>query len=141
MSNQKFFATIGACFLAAFVVVGSTYLLFGRSGDGIEAGKTYALAYTYKATLKGGGPARVFDFADRNLPRTSVIVPLNDDRGMPLVEEISSMPPSTVRKVVASVSTRVIEGVTYPGYTYVVWQYHLSVVGPQSVVPEVIPSK
>jgi len=121
--------------VAIMVLIG-----LGR-GDGIEPGKTYALAYSYKATIKGGTPARVFDFSDRSLPRTSVVVPLRDDRGMPLVEEISSMPQSTVRKVVASVPTRTVEGVTYPGYTYVVWQYHLSVVGSQSVVPEVIPGK
>lgn len=114
---------------------------WGRRGDGIEVGKTYALAYTYKATIKGGGPGRVFDFVDRNLPRTSVVVPIRDDRGMPLVEETPSMPPSSVRKIVASVPTRVVEGVTYPGYTYVVWQYNLGVKEPQSVVPTVTPSK
>lgn len=115
------------------------YGLFGR-GDGIENGKVYGLAYSYKATLKGGTPARVFDFADRNLPRTSVVVPLHDDRGMSLVRENRSLPPSTIRKVTASVPTRTVEGVIYPGYNYVEWQYHLGVKEPQSVVPVVTPS-
>ncbi len=125
-------------FIAIAVVV--PWFIVGR-GDGIEAGKVYGLAYSYKATLKGGMPARVFDFADRSLPRTSIVVPLVDDRDMPLVRENLNLPASTVRKVIGSVPTRRVEGVTYPGYTYVEWQYHLTVVGPQSVVPTVTPSK
>ena len=129
--------------IIAFVTILGTFgfLFWNLSYDGIEAGKTYALAYTYKVTIKGEGPGRVFDFADRSLPRTSVVVPLRDRRGMSLVEENSAMPPSTVRKVVVSVPTRVVEGVTYPGNTYVVWQYHLSVKSEQSVVPTVTPRK
>ena len=137
--NRKISIGIGVGMLIAIVATLGA-LIFG-GGDGIEAGKTYALAYTYKATIKGEGPARVFDFADRSLPRTSVVVPLRDRRGMPLVEENSSMSPSTVRKIEARVPTRVVEGVRYPGYTYVVWQYNLSVKSEQSVVPTVTPSK
>ena len=137
--NRKISIGIGVGMLIAIVATLGA-LIFG-GGDGIEAGKTYALAYTYKATIKGGGQARVFDFADRSLLRTSVVVPLSDDRGMPLVRENTSLPVSTVRKIEASVPTRVVEGVTYPGYNYVEWQYHLSVVGPQSIIPVVKPSK
>lgn len=136
------FAIVGLlAVVLGFLAVTAIVFNFGRSGDGIETGKTYALAYTYKVTIKGGGPGRVFDFADRSLPRTSIVAPVRDDRGMPLIEEISSMPPSSVRKIVASVPTRVVEGVTYPGYTYVVWQYNLGVKEPQSVIPEVKPRK
>lgn len=141
MSRNKI-AGIGMVTLAflgfSLVVLG----LFGRGrGDGIEAGRAYALAYTYKVTIKGGGPGRVFDFADRSLPRTSIVVPLYDDRGMPLVRENQSLPPSTVRKVIASVPTRKMEGVTYPGYTYVLWEYNLGVKEPQSVVPTITPNR
>ena len=139
--NRKISIGIGVGMLIAIVATLGALIFGGGGGDGIENNKVYALAFTYKATIKGGGPARVFDFADRSLPRTSVVVPLRDRRGMPLVEETSAMPPSTVRKVVASVPTRVVEGVTYPGYTYVVWQYNLRVKSEQSVVPTVTPSK
>ncbi len=139
MSNRGFLTLIIGCIVTAMVLIVLAFRNFG--GDGIETGRTYALAYSYKAVIKGGTTARVFDFANRSFPRTSIVVPLYDDRGMPLVRENSDLPPSSVRKIVASVPTRTVEGVTYPGYTYVEWQYHLSVVGPQSVVPVVTPSK
>lgn len=132
---------MGVVVVLVVALIGAmTSYFFG--GDGFVANRTYAIAYSYKATIKGGGPAaRVFDFADRNLPRTSIVVPLRDDRGMPLVTENPNLPPSTVRKVVGIVPTREVEGVTYPGYSYVEWQYHLGVAEPQSVVPVVTPSK
>ncbi len=139
MNRTRVLVFIATIFVVAVVSI-IAFANFGR-GDGIETNKVYALAFTYKATIKGGGDARVFDFADRSLPRTSVVVPVRDDRGMPLIEEVDSLPPSTVRKVVATVPTRVVEDVTYPGYTYVVWQYHLSVKSEQSVVPTVTPRK
>ena len=110
--------------------------------DGIEVGRTYALAMSYKSTMKGSGaPSRVFDFADRNLPRTSIAVPLSDARGMPLVRENRNLPPSTVRKVRGSVPTMWVEGVRYPGYSYVEWQYHFGTEAVQSVIPTITPAK
>ena len=139
MSERKFDAFAASILIALVVFIVGFFIFFPKGGDGIEISKNYALAYTYKATLKGGTPARVFDFADRNLPRLSVVVPLADERGMTLVRENRNLPPSTVRKVVGRVPTSVVESVTYPGYDYVLWEYHMSVKAPQSVVPEITP--
>lgn len=114
---------------------------FMRSdSDGIEDGKTYALAMTYKTTIKNGNvEGRVFDFADRNLPRTSILVPIRDERGVELVKEVDSMAPSTVRKVRIRVPRTVIEGVTYPAYEYVQWQFRYATREVQQHVPTVTP--
>ena len=132
--SSVIFALIAICGLFGFL------MFLGVRGDGIPAGKIYGLGYTYKATVKGV-PSRVFDFKDRNLPEKSIIVPLRDDRGLALVRENTSLPPSTVRKVVGRVRTRVVEGVTYPGYDYTLWEYHMRVSRRQSVVPEMTPRK
>jgi hypothetical protein len=137
------YVIFAVCFVALALTIFGVILFRGlQKEDGIEVGKVYALAYTYKATMKGSGtPVRVFDFADRNLPRASITAPLSDSRGMPLVRENTSLPPSSIRKVVGRVPTSKVERVTYPGYSYVLWEYHLSVTGPQSVIPVITPSK
>ncbi|MBP9822343.1 MAG: hypothetical protein KBC81_02800 [Candidatus Pacebacteria bacterium] len=132
-----------AATLALVLVLGFAYTSWVSSdSDGIKEGQVYALAYTYKTTIKGSSvEGRVFDFADRNLPRTSILVPVQDGHGIFLTKENPSLPESTVRKMRVRVPMIKIEGVTYPGYEYVEWQYHLGTTATQSVVPTVIPRK
>ena len=140
MSSRKFLVCCLTLIAGTVIVLGAIALGEMFHDDGIEPGKTYALAYTYKATVKGV-PYRVFAFKDRNLPRTDIAVPVQDERGMALVRENPNLPPSTIRKIIAMVPTRRVEGVTYPGYTYVLWEYRMSVKEPQGVVPEITPRK
>jgi hypothetical protein len=135
--KRKFW--VGALLLVALVV---GYQFIGSDSDGIEEGKTYALAATYKAAIKGSSlEGRVFDFADRNLPRVSILVPVKDERGVAIVRENSNLPPSSVRKVRVQVTRKELEGVVYPGYEYIEWQYHAATVEIQNVTPLVTPKK
>lgn len=138
------FGRLFLAFIAFAVLVAVLGLAwyFWPTGDGIENGKEYALAYSYKAILKTSkgrlvGDGRVFDFADRNVPRTSIPVPLYDERGL-LVRENSFLKPSTARKMRMRVMAKVVEGVEYPGYEYVVWEYNFSHVTNQTHIPVVI---
>ena len=133
---------IAGIILAVVLVAFSGAHFITADNDGIVEGQVYALAYTYKAVVKGSGlEGRVFDFADRNLPKPSLFVPARDARGISLIRENTTLPPGTVRKMRIRVPTMKIEGVTYPGYTYVELQYHLGTREPQSIVPTVIPKR
>lgn len=133
-------ALVGAAVVLIAVFVG--YQFTGSDSDGIEEGKVYALAATYKAAIKGSPlEGRVFDFADRNLPRVSILVPVRDERGVAIVKENPQLPPSTIRKVRVRVSRKELEGVVYPAYEYIEWQYHAAKVEIQSVTPVVTPKK
>ena len=141
MTTRRKFTITGIAVIVFAFVLGGAYFMTADN-DGIEEGKVYALAYTYKANLKGSSiEGRVFDFADRNLPRTSILVPVRDARGIALVREVETMTPSTIRKMRIRVPAVKVEGVLYPAYEYVEWQYRLGTREPQSVVPTVIPKK
>lgn len=133
------FVTLGAVGLGLLLF--AAWLAF-RSDESsrIEDGKEYALAYSYLVDFDTGGRGRVFDFSDRNLPRTSIVVPLADERG-PLTRTNSALPPSTARKVREKVTARVIEGVEYPGYEYVMWEYNFTHATNQTHIPTVTPKK
>ena len=109
-----------------------------NNGDGFEEGKSYALAYTYLSDIKGVGAGRTFDFADRNLPRVSIVVPLEDARG-PLVFENPNLKPGTVMKKRIKVAKRVIEGIEYPAYEYVIWGFNFNLKTKQEFIPMVTP--
>src|SRR3989338_8516815 len=111
--------------LVAIAAILGTVLAIMTSGDGFEEGKSYTLAYTYLSDIKGVGAGRTFDFADRNLPRTSIVVPLKDARG-PLVFENPNLRGGTVIKKRIKVSKRVIEGVEYPAYEYIIWEFNFT---------------
>lgn len=119
--------------------------MFSGPDDGIENGKNYRLAATYKVRIEYTAgktiPGRVFDFADRNLPRTSIAVPMEDTRGVPLVRINSKLPPSTVRKMFVQVPQQVVEGVVYPAYEYVLWEYSTASVEIQHIEPPVVPKR
>src|SRR3989344_8551272 len=133
-----------AC-VVAILVMGLGIRMFSGPDDGIEEGKAYKLAATYKVQIeyapKNLVPGRVFDFADRNLPRTSIAVPMADDRGIALVMPNPKLPQSTVRKSRVQVPKRVVEDVVYPAYEYVLWEYNLSNVEIQSIDPPVVPKR
>ena len=123
MTTRRRFAIAGAIVIVFAFVLGGAYFMTADS-DGIVEGKVYGLAYTYKTDIKGSTvEGRVFDFADRNLPRTSILVPVRDARGIPLAREVDTMAPSTIRKMRVRVSAVKVEGVLYPAYEYVEWQY------------------
>ncbi len=137
----------------AAMVLGLVVLVFfvgfflARSSDRstIEEWKVYKLGYTYLANLdlndgKGGTEAaRVFDFSDRNLPERSIIVPLADANSIPLVERNPKLPASSIRKVRIRVAGRTIEGVEYPAYEFVRWEFNPGTTETQSVVPKMKP--
>lgn len=83
----------------------------------------------------------MFDFADRNLPRVSIAVPAKDERGIELVKLNPNLPKSTVRKNLVRVPKRELEGVVYPAYKYVLWEYNLATVEIQGIDPPVIPKR
>ncbi len=119
--------------------------VFSGPDDGIQLGKNYKLAASYRAQIEMSPgktiPGRVFDFADRNMPRSSIAVPTQDERGVTLVKLNTTLPPSTVRKSRVSVPKRVIEDVVYPAYEYVLWEYNLATVEVQGIDPPVIPRR
>ena len=124
-------------------IVGLGIWISSDDGDGIEEGKNYRLAATYKVRIEYAPgktiPGRVFDFADRNLPRTSVAVPVEDARGIALVRQNSNLPKSTVRKSRIRVLKQVVDDVVYPAYEYVLWEYSTAIVEVQNIDPPVIP--
>ncbi|MDP3697221.1 MAG: hypothetical protein Q8R55_04305 [Candidatus Taylorbacteria bacterium] len=109
----------------------------------IEEGVPYSLGYTYLADLEVGDGqlerARVFDFSDRNLPEKSIIVPLVDANGIPLVRRNADLPINTVQKVRIQVPGRTVEGVAYPAYEFVRWEFNPSTTETQSIVPVIKP--
>lgn len=109
----------------------------------IEEGKVYKIGYTYKATLPGYfTEARVFDFADRNIPEKSVIAPLADKNGLPLVVLNDRLPEATARLTRMEVPGVTVEGIEYSsGYTYLRWEYNPSTTERQSVVPIMTPKR
>lgn len=129
--------------VAVVVVVLLGVQIFSGPDDGIEDGKNYRLAATYKVQIEYAPnrkvPGRVFDFADRNLPRTSIAVPTADDRGIPLISVNPNLPKSMVRKTRVQVPSREIEGVIYPAYEYVLWEYNTASVEIQHIEPPVVP--
>lgn len=131
------------CVVAAAFVFGPR--LFSGPDDGIQNDKLYRLAATYRARIEYAPgktlPGRVFDFADRNLPRTSILVPVRDDRGVELVKINPGLPAGMLRKVIVQVPERIVEGVRYPAYTYPQWEYSPNVLEIQHVEPPVIPRR
>ena len=87
-------------------------------------------------------PAREFEFYDRG-KYPSLLVPLKDERGNNLTAEVTNdptLPPGTFRLVQRHVEARTYESVHYPGYDYVIAEYHLSQdPEPQSYIPHVKP--
>lgn len=141
MDRKTLLKAFGAGLFVALVALISVITMHS-DGDDIEEGKVYALAYTYKSDIKGSNlQGRVFDFADRNLPRPSILVPVRDERGIELVREYTNMAPSTVRKMRVRIREKVIEGVKYPAYEYVEWQFRFATREVQDHVPTVIPRK
>lgn len=135
---------IGAVAVILTVVVLVGYKWLSSDSDGIQVGKNYQLAYSFLTDIKtsqGTIPGRQFDFADRNLPRTSIIVPVRDERGIVIARENYDLPPSTIRKVQGHIPAKTIEGVTYPAYDYTAWEYHFSVKAPQEIIPTVTPHR
>lgn len=131
---------VGVLVAIVVIVMGIRYV--NSDGDGIVEGQEYGLAMTYKSVVEETGEdARVFDFSDRNLPRTSILVPMRDERGIPLVVENPEMTPSTVRKIRVQVPKRVVEDVVYPAYEYVRWEFRFSTREVQGHVPNVTPRR
>jgi hypothetical protein len=133
------------CGVVLLVALGASKLL-SNPGDGIEVGKQLKLAATYKVDIdqgKGKAPisGRVFDFADRNLPRTSLTVPESDPRGARIVYLDTSLPAATLTKVIVNVEARKIEGVDYPAYSYPQFRYNTGTVEIQTIKPLVIPKR
>ena len=128
-----------ALFFGAIIVI----WFMSPVGDGFEEGKEYALAYTYLSYIKMPDETtiqgRTFDFADRNLPRTSVVVPLRDSNGLLVLENRSK--PGTVTKFRRKVPKRIIDGVTYPAYEYIFWGFSFNLKSEQEFIPLVIPKK
>ncbi|MBI2057557.1 MAG: hypothetical protein HYT63_01040 [Candidatus Yanofskybacteria bacterium] len=132
--------------IATILIVGSGIViaLSYINSDGFEEGKNYALAYTYLSDIRVPGrgvvAGRTFDFADRNLPRNSIVVPLSDERGR-LCWEDPLLAPGTVRKSRFYVQEQRVEGITYPGYWVVVWRFNFNTKSEQKHIPTVIPKK
>ena len=150
MTKNQVIQMVG-CVVAAILIFGgiAVTILGFIDNEGIEDGKSYDLAYTYLSDLKIPGvgslgkgtiPGRTFDFADRNLPRNSIVVPLRDERG-PLVFENASLKPGTVRKQRIKIAKREIEGIKYPAYEYVIWEFNLNHKTEQKHIPVVTPKK
>ncbi len=119
------------------------YWTYSRAKSAIEEGVSYALGYTYLVDLEDDDGnferARVFDFADRNLPERSIIVPLEDANGILLVKRNPELPVNSVQKVQIQIAERNIEGVVYPAYEFVRWEYNPGTTEAQSVVPKMKP--
>jgi len=120
--------------LALFAgLFGGTWLFSGPD-DGIKFDTDYDLAVTYAvsiaacdADLAAPGnltPGRVFDMADRSLPKPSILVPERDGRGVPLVRHDPGLEPGKLRKVMRSVDGRTVEETYYPAYEYLEWQFN-----------------
>lgn len=135
--------SIGIVF-GAVLIIGVTYLFSGVN-DGIELGRDYPLAYTYLTHIKQNDQrtidGRIFDMADRSLPKPSILVPLRDERGVALTMPNASLKPNTIRKVKIDVPEKTIEGTLYPAYSYIQWQYNTSSSEVQTVIPTVTPAK
>lgn len=132
----------------AIIVTCLTGLIVGLtdfSRSAIEEGVPYSLGYTYLVDLEYGDGegisqrARVFDFADRNLPEKSIVVPLEDANGILLVKRNSELPVNSVQKVRIKIADRNIEGVVYPAYEFVRWEFNPGTTEAQSVVPKMKP--
>lgn len=130
-----------ACILAVVAFVLRT--MGGAVASTIEEGVPYGIGYSYLADLDMGDGqverARVFDFADRNLPERSLVVPLKDLNNVPLVVANFELPVGTVQKVRIMIAERSIEGVVYPAYEFVRWEYRFETTEKQSVVPVLKP--
>lgn len=120
--------------LATAISVGVVVILTAVASDGIVEWKVYGINATY---LNDAG--RQFDFKDRNVAHGSIVVPLTDERGTPLVREDRKLPPSTVVKAHIYVKVRVMEKVVYPAHDYIEWRYNTATVQPQvKPIPSVI---
>jgi hypothetical protein len=144
-SRPRWVNIAGGMGVVLLVLFGANRLL-STPDDGIPVGQELKLAATYLVEIeqgKGKAPieGRVFDFADRNLPRTSLTVPETDPRGARIVYLDTQMPASTLKKVIVTVEARTIEGVNYPAYTYPQFRYNRGTVEIQSIKPRVIPKK
>lgn len=143
-SASRTFGIAAVAVLLAFL--GWYFWPEGGNGGAIEEGKSYALAYSYKVYVKESAEAktveegRIFDFADRNIPRSGIPVPISDGRNF-LVRENLGLSPSTARKIRERVRARVWEGVKYPGYEFVVWEYNFAHTTNQTHVPTVVLKK
>jgi hypothetical protein len=114
------------------------------SSDDIPLGKELKLAAMYHVEIENGKgkptiSGRMFDFADRTLPRTSIAVPERDPRGAQIVYLDQTLPPATLKKVMVNVEARKIEGVEYPAYSYPQFRYNTGSVEIQTVRPVVVP--
>jgi hypothetical protein len=140
--GQNWLKWAAICGVAILAILGTARLF--STTDGIETGKNYRLAASFGVDITQGKdkiPGRQFDFADRNLPQTSIVVPETDERGVKIAVFDTNLPPSTVKKVMVNVPERQIEGVKYPAYSYPQWRYNMGTVEIQSVRPTVVPKK
>ena len=138
--------------LAAMFVVVCLLLLFVVRSTSIQTnpplGKVVKLTKIHRVDMDMPNgrvvQAREFMFYDRE-KYPSLLVPLKDERGndltMDLVDD-PKLPPGSFRLVQRFVQPRTIEGVNYPGYYYIVAEYHLSQpLEPQIYIPRVKPRK
>lgn len=142
-----------AC-VVAILVMGLGIRMFSGPDDGVEYDKVYGLAKSFPVEMEmpngAAIPGRQFDFADRNVPVTSIVVPDKDSRGVPVVvwdESLTLMktkdgkPMGVVRKVLVKVLAREIEGEPYPAYEYPQWRYHLAYADEPIHTPRIIPKR
>lgn len=143
-----------ATVVVAIIAVGGLINVFSDPDDGVEYDKVYGLAKSFPVEMEmpngAAIPGRQFDFADRNVPVTSIVVPDKDPRGVPVVVWDNSLtlmktkagkPMGVVRKVLVKVMAREIEGEPYPAYEYPQWRYRLAYVDEAIHTPRVIPKR
>jgi hypothetical protein len=141
--NIRMKAGVLVAVIAVIVLVWQGMKTFSNS-DGIPVGKELKLAAMYHVEIENGKgkptiPGRMFDFADRTMPRTSIAVPERDPRGAQIIYLDQNLPPATLKKVIVNVEARKIEGIEYPAYSYPQFRYNTGSVEIQTVRPVVVP--
>ncbi len=138
--------------LGVVLIVFFVGFFLARSNErpGIEEGQEYSFGYTYVADMRrpevvddqsegGTERVRVFDFSDRNFPEKSIIVPLDNGNGVPVLVLNPALSPNTIILMRVRLSQRMIDGVTYPDYEFLRWEYNVGKQEPQSIIPTLKP--
>jgi hypothetical protein len=138
-------AVVIATIAIAVVVVGPgvsldfiTSTVSAFTADEFEYGKSYGLVSVKKVQFSGGNEGMAFEFADRNLPRTSIVVPFrlpNDPIEFPMVVEDKTLPPGTAVPKAIRRGVQKFDGISYTGFVFPQWRYNPDIPEMPTIAP------